>query len=123
MMVLVRSLMKRVADSDDPYGGLSNPYLFTSDLKRVKPAHPGRPSFPSADGIAAPRIRTSSTTPAKRTNALIPYQRVTPIDSERLAGHTGGLVFLQRSERREAGDGPLKRSVIVSLEHVNLELD
>lgn len=122
------SLVAAVSPSSDPFRGLSSRFLQPSSSAPVPSGSlgssfpfAGKPAFPAVASktIDVPEIRTSVTTDRKKTNALVCYTRVTPLDSELAAGDTEGCVFVSSNERMCAGEGNCTRSLVAEIPVVN----
>ena len=96
----------------------SSVYPPSVNLKR-----PGVNAPPETRTMDVPAIKASSQTPHKKTNAAIPYTRVTKKNKQFLAGAPARPVFVSRTYSEYDGTGIARRSVIMSLEDVNKELD
>lgn len=84
--------------------------------------HPGAIAPPETRTVNAPSIKASSQTPHKKSNACIPYTRITKKNQQLLAGVPMQPVFVSKTYCEYDGSGLTRRSVIMSLEEVNKEI-
>ena len=118
--------MLEVSVSSDPYKGLFAQYKSESDSvvpKEIRFKHPGTKAPPEKRTLDAPPIETSKSTDRKKTNPLVCYTRVTPLDSQRACGETEGCVFVSRHGTMFTGEGHIKRSLVASLDVLNAMLE
>jgi len=108
------------------YGGLGNKYKYETDrvfLSRIEPQNAGIPVFPERSDVNAPKIKSSTFTDRKKTNAQICYTRVVSTANTVLVGNAKDVVFVSKSMSRYDGSGVNRRSVIAGLDYVNAQLE
>ena len=121
-------MIAAVSERSDPFGGLDG---YIQSLRGAPNRVPGgRPEFAGAKTqpgaqVPVPDIKTSSATPGAKTNSVIPYARVTPMDSKFNASRPGFPSFVAKTGSMPLGRNggrqtlPERRSLCASLESVN----
>ena len=113
------------AVNTDRFGGLSgykrplngNPTRVPTNL----PAFRGVPHRPGDKTIRAPAIRSSANKPDRKTNVLIPYARVCPLDNAHEIGRAspGDVVFLSKARPNLPGYAHSRFNRIVGIDFLN----
>ena len=114
----------RTSVSSEPYVGLLSGHRRDSEpfTGRLAFKHPGKSGYPEQGTLETPPVLSSASTDRKKTNAVVCYTRVTPLDSHMACGETGGCVFVSRKGMMFTGEGCARRSLVASLDVVNAHL-
>ena len=112
------------AVNTDTYGGLTG---YKRPLQSAPNRVPGnlpasnKVDFTPGGEIRAPAIRSSAAKPDRKTNQVVPYSRVVPIDKLHNMGRAspGDVIFVRRGGRAAPGHALFRRDELAGMDKVN----